>query len=163
MTRETRLLRWTRTLHEALLACYPGPFRERFGAETREIFSRRVNAARNRGAAAVWLCILLAFCDVVASGMKERAYAQYRMASGSDAAAIRYGEEAVRLLGTLPPDEVYQDALYSLGRAYEAVERYPDAAATYARSLSCSLLTGSRLKVDTYIASIFIAVVKCGV
>jgi serine/threonine-protein kinase len=67
--------------------------------------------------------------------LKERAYAQYRMASGSDAAAVRYGEEAVRLLGTLPPDDVYQDALYNLGRAYEAVERYPDAAATFARGI----------------------------
>lgn len=67
--------------------------------------------------------------------LSERAYANFRLAKGDASLAMKFGEEAVRVLGTLPPDETYQDALYNLGRAYEAGLRLDDAAATYARGI----------------------------
>jgi serine/threonine protein kinase len=67
--------------------------------------------------------------------LSERAYANFRLATGDASLAVKFGEEAVRVLGTLPPDETYQDAIYNLGRAYEAGLRLDDAAATYARGI----------------------------
>ena len=66
-----RLARW---LHARLLVCYPGPFRERFGVEAREIFDRRLGAARRRGRLFFAFCLLLSLSDVVLSGFLERSH-----------------------------------------------------------------------------------------
>ena len=76
MTSDTRSHRWASQLHARLLICYPGPFRERFGREAREIFDRRLQVALGCGRLAFALCILLAFADVVLSGFKERWHAR---------------------------------------------------------------------------------------
>jgi predicted permease len=74
MTPSPHLVRWARRLHARLLVCYPAAFRDRFGAEARDIFERRLQASRDRSAIALAFCILLALADVVSSGLKERAY-----------------------------------------------------------------------------------------
>ena len=76
MTLESRSHRFAHWLHARLLICYPGPFRERFGSEARDILAGRLSEARGRGRVAFAICLLLALSDVVLSGLKERSHAR---------------------------------------------------------------------------------------